>query len=350
MVTQAGLPLMRRSRPYLSLVLIVVLVASAVVATACQVTSALLPQPSPTATLTSTATATPTATVTPTATPTLTATPTVTATPTPTIEPLHLSLDLDPPQVAQGHTLVVRVTADRAITVEGALDERRLMFVHGQNLAWAVVGLPVAAKTGAHPVQLFISDSLGSTVSTTISVNVAAADFGSEQVYIPADRVGLLEPEVVAAEAQRLEQVFGVVSPQQHWRGTFIWPHLGAVTSPFGIRRSYNDGSTSYHGGIDISGDVGASVVASNGGRVAVAGPLNVRGNVVILDHGWGVYSGYYHLSEVLVGEGQQVAQGETIGRLGDTGLSTGAHLHWEMRVGGVLVDPSEWTTRLISE
>jgi murein DD-endopeptidase MepM/ murein hydrolase activator NlpD len=83
---------------------------------------------------------------------------------------------------------------------------------------------------------------------------------------------------------------------------------------------------------------------------VALAGPLEVRGNAVILDHGWGVYSGYYHLSEVVVAEGQLVAQGEMIGRLGNTGLSTGAHLHWEMRVGGVLVDPLEWTTRLIPE
>ncbi len=344
MVIQDRLSLLKRARSFLWLALSLVTAASVIATAGCQVTTALLPQPSPTATATSTATSTATATATP------TVTPTSTATPTPTVEPLRLSLTLDPPQVDQGHTLVVRVTANRAILVDGVLDGRRLTFVSGQNSAWAVAGVPITAKTGVRPVQLSISESLGSTVSTTVSVNVAAAEFGTEEVYIAPERVGLLEPEVINAEAERLAQVFAAISPQQHWQGAFIWPHLGDVTSPFGIGRSYNDGSAGHHGGIDISGDIGAPVVASNGGRVALAASLAVRGNAVILDHGWGVYSGYYHLSEVLVTEGQQVVPGETLGRLGDTGLSTGAHLHWEMRIAGVLVDPSEWTTRLIPE
>jgi murein DD-endopeptidase MepM/ murein hydrolase activator NlpD len=101
---------------------------------------------------------------------------------------------------------------------------------------------------------------------------------------------------------------------------------------------------------VDISGEAGAPVIAAASGRVALAAPLRVRGNAVILDHGLGVYSAYYHLSQILVQEGQQVAQGELIGLLGNTGLSTGAHLHWEMSVGGVLVDAPEWTTRQIPE
>ena len=138
--------------------------------------------------------------------------------------------------------------------------------------------------------------------------------------------------------------------PLQLWQGLFVWPHVGNITSPFGGSRDYNDGHNSPHGGVDISGEAGAPVIAAASGRVALAAALRVRGNAVILDHGLGVYSGYYHLSEILVQEGQQVAQGEIIGRLGNTGLSTGAHLHWEMSVGGVLVNPLEWTTRQIPE
>jgi murein DD-endopeptidase MepM/ murein hydrolase activator NlpD len=252
--------------------------------------------------------------------------------------------------VEQGHTLVIRVGANRAITVDGTLDDRPMWFAPAQHFVWAVAGVPITVQEGAHPIQLHVSDSLGGSISTTVSVNVVARDFGSEEVYIQPARFGLLAPEVITAEAERLVQVFGAISPQQEWQGSFVWPHWGDITSSFGIGRAYNDGSTRHHGGVDISGDVGAPVVASNGGRVALAAPLDVRGNAVILDHGWGVYSGYYHLSEVLVAEGQQVAQGETIGLLGNTGLSTGAHLHWEMRVGGVLVDPVEWTSRLIPE
>jgi murein DD-endopeptidase MepM/ murein hydrolase activator NlpD len=162
--------------------------------------------------------------------------------------------------------------------------------------------------------------------------------------------MNLLEPAVVREEAQRLDQVLARITPQRLWQGTFIWPHAGRVTSPFGIRRTYTEGYESYHSGIDIAGDANAPVVASNHGQVALAAPLQFRGNAVILDHGWGVYSGYYHLSEIVVSEGQQVAQGELLGRLGNTGLSTGAHLHWEIRVGGVSVNPLEWTSRQIPE
>ena len=255
-------------------------------------------------------------------------------------------MNLDPPQVAQGHTLLIDVLANRPITVTGILDERYLQFVSKTDGAWAIAGVPVSAETGPHPIQLSIVDGGSVNVSTTVSVMVTAADFGSEWVYIPPDRLDLLDPKVVKEEAQRLDEIFAAITPQQFWHGTFIWPYTGQVTSPFGIWRTYNDGHSGYHGGVDIAGDVGAVVVASNSGRVALAAPLQVRGNAVILDHGWGVYSGYYHLSDILVSEGQYVEQGESIGRLGNTGLSTGAHLHWELRVGGILVDPLEWTSK----
>ncbi len=314
----------------------------------CDVATSLWPKASPTATATLTFTATATLTSTPTATPTATATPTPTCTPTPTVEPLRLLVNLDPPQVSQGHTLLIEVLSNRAITVTGALDERRLYFIPESDGAWAVAGVPVLAEAGAHPIQLSIVDGQGVSVSTTVSVMVVAADFGAERVHIPPDRIDLLDPEVLGEEAQRLDEIFAGITPQQFWQGTFIWPYVGRVTSPFGILRTYNDGHRSYHGGIDVSGEVGVPVVSSNDGRVAFAAPLKVRGNAVILDHGWGVYSGYFHLSEILVSEGQHVAQGESVGRLGNTGLSTGAHLHWEMRVGGVLVNPLEWTDRQI--
>jgi murein DD-endopeptidase MepM/ murein hydrolase activator NlpD len=259
-------------------------------------------------------------------------------------------VNLQPPQVSQGHTLWIEVLANRPITVTGTLDERPLFFVVQSARAWAVTGVPVAAAPGTHAVHLSIADGLGANVSTTVPVTVVEVDFGSEHIDVAPDRENLLDPEVLRQEAQRLDEVFAHVTPRQLWEGIFIWPHVGPVTSPFGMSRTYDGRQSGYHGGVDISGDVGASIVAASSGRVALAAPLQVRGSVVILDHGWGVYSGYYHLSNILVTEGQEVSQGQPVGQLGNTGLSTGAHLHWEMRVGGVLIDPVEWTTRLIPE
>ena len=215
---------------------------------------------------------------------------------------------------------------------------------------WALAGVPVGAEPGSHPAELSIDDGQGVQVSTLVPLTVVAADFGTEMINVPPGRQSLLEADVILAETERLHRVFGSVTPQQLWLGLFVWPHQGEITSPYGMSRTYNGSRSGYHLGIDINGDEGAPVVAANSGRVALADALQVHGNSVVLDHGWGLYSLYGHLSEILVQEGQEVTRGDLIGRLGNTGLSTGAHLHWEMRVGDVAVNPLEWTSRLIPE
>jgi murein DD-endopeptidase MepM/ murein hydrolase activator NlpD len=121
------------------------------------------------------------------------------------------------------------------------------------------------------------------------------------------------------------------------------------ITSPFGTRRSYNDGPVSgFHGGTDFGAGTGTPIYAPAAGRVVLAEELIVRGNAVLIDHGIGVFSGYWHQSELAVREGQTVQPGDLIGYVGDTGLVTGAHLHWEMRVGGFAVDPIQWTEMAI--
>jgi murein DD-endopeptidase MepM/ murein hydrolase activator NlpD len=345
----------RRTGPPRNLVLVL---AVAALMAGCSIMDALWPNiwPTATPTPTSTPTVTPTATFTLTATPTFTPTPSPTATATPaptptaTSELLRLEVNLDPLVVKQGHTLAVHVITNRAIVASGTFDDRALFFAPQGDGAWAVAGVPVDAATGAHFIQLSVVDSLGTQVATTVSVIVADEDFDSEEIVIPPDRVDLLEPQASQQEAQRVAAVYSVTTPLQFWQGAFIWPHVGNITSSFGGSRVYNNVRTSNHGGVDISGAAGAPVIAAASGRVALAAALRVRGNAVILDHGLGVYSAYYHLSQILVQEGQQVAQGETIGLVGSTGLSTGAHLHWEMSVGGVLVNAPEWTTRQIPE
>ena len=113
------------------------------------------------------------------------------------------------------------------------------------------------------------------------------------------------------------------------------------MSSQFGEHRAFNDGpTTTHHGGTDFGAPEGTPVTASNSGRVALARQLAVRGNMVIIDHGGGVLSGYAHLSAFAVAEGQLVEKGQLIAYVGDSGLSTAPHLHWEISVHGVLVDP----------
>jgi hypothetical protein len=297
------------------------------------------------------ATATPRPTWTVTPSPTATAAPTPTSTATSTPDPLRLSVNLHPPSVLQGHALWVEVVASRPVTVTGALQERPLTFAGSvDGPSWSVGAVPVTAQPGSAMLTLSICDGRGADVSVEVPVLIVAAEYGEEDLYIPADRQALLEPEVRQLEAERLTAVFGTLSAEPMWRDAFIWPHVGEVTSAFGMRRTYNGSLSSYHAGLDLSGNTGAPILAAAKGQVVLAGPLQVHGNSVILDHGLGVLSAYYHLSDVLVAAGQVVEQGEVLGRLGNTGLSTGAHLHWEIRVGGIPVEPSEWTERAIPE
>jgi murein DD-endopeptidase MepM/ murein hydrolase activator NlpD len=131
---------------------------------------------------------------------------------------------------------------------------------------------------------------------------------------------------------------------QRYFDGLMGLPSSGPITSQFGTRRDYNNGALrTFHSGTDFGGGPGTPVVAPAAGVVVLAETLPVRGNATIIDHGWGVYTGYWHQMEIDVTVGQVVTPGQIIGTIGSSGRVTGPHLHWEMWVGGVQVDPLQW-------
>lgn len=291
---------------------------------------ASLPIPSPTSTPTTIPTETPSP-------------PTPTATPFPPA----VVVELKPPRVKQGHTLFVEARTDRPVKLDAALDDRPLTFVEDGKRYWALAGFTAWSEVGPHTLSLAATDLMGNRTQVTVTVEVKAADFPLERVYLPSDRVALLDPEVVMAEVRRLAPIFEGFTPERLWKGLFTKPTQGEISSPFGTRRSYNgQPPQSHHGGVDFRAPEGTAVVAANSGQVVLAEDLQVRGKSVILDHGLGVYSCYCHLSEIAVQLEQWVDRGELIGRIGQTGLATAPHLHWEVRVGEVNVDPLEWTRK----
>jgi len=260
------------------------------------------------------------------------------------------AVELRPSPIVQGQTLVVKVKAEGITGLSGLYDESRaVIFVEGEGERWALVGIHTLTEVGTHPLKLTATDAAGQQTEVLLSVPVVDGVYGVENIVLPPDRSALLDPDLLKAERERLAQVFGVFGRQQLWAGPFIVPAEGPITSQFGTRRSYNGGpATSYHEGIDYDAPPGAAVLAANNGQVALAEPLTVRGKAVIIDHGLGVHSGYYHLSEINAQEGQPVKKGDVVGKVGDTGLATGPHLHWEIRVNGINVDPAQWTWQTI--
>ena len=272
--------------------------------------------------------------------------------PPPTAEhgatPAYPLVGVGPEPVVQGQTVLVEVIAEGDLDLSGSLFGQELRFIEEEGRYWALAGINALTAPGDYPLLLEATEAeSGDLLTMREAFTVTKAGFGTYNVVVSEGRQGLLAADVVEAERKTVNAVYAEVSGEQLWSGAFRLPLAGEirVTAPFGQRRSYNGGPVaSYHSGQDLGADKGVPVLAPITGTVALAEPLKVRGKAVIIDHGLGVFTGFWHLSQIDVTVGQTVGQGEVIGLVGNSGLSTGPHLHWEMRVLGVPVDPFQWT------
>ena len=273
-------------------------------------------------------------------------------TPTPTRDPAlpapFASVRLTPPQPIQGQTVKLEVDLVEPARLTGSFHTETLRFAgDGQGGQWALVAVGPLAVLGQQTVYLTATTASGVVSSLRLPLAVRDGQYPVYNFELDPTTSQLLAPELVEGEAARLEAMFRTGEPRPLWTGTFVPPADGPITANFGERRRYNNADKlSYHEGIDYGLDAGAPVRAVAHGVVALAEPLTVRGNTVFIDHGMGVYTGYFHMSELLVTPGQTVEPGQVIGRAGSTGLSTGPHLHWEIRLHGINVSPSEWAER----
>jgi murein DD-endopeptidase MepM/ murein hydrolase activator NlpD len=211
---------------------------------------------------------------------------------------------------------------------------------------WRPVGAGALAALGNFPVDYTLFDGVGAVVGqSSDTVSVTYTEYPTEYITLPPGQLEGISPADAQAEINTRAAVFARFTPEKLWDGPFVFPSTGPITAPFGEGRSYNGlPVSSRHSGTDFGADEGAPVTAAAHGRVAFAGFLATRGNSVIIDHGAGVFTGYHHMSRIDVVEGQEIAQGQQVGAVGMTGLATGPHLHWELIVGGVNVDPVFWT------
>jgi murein DD-endopeptidase MepM/ murein hydrolase activator NlpD len=255
-------------------------------------------------------------------------------------------IELSPQLVLQGQTLVVRVILSEPATLSGDYEGRPLFFTGDDAGGWALVGIHALQEVGVYSLALRASLEDNTQVATAVNVVVGAGPYATENIQVAPGREGLLAPEIIQAEQVKMVDLWSRVGSRSLWEGPFSLPLASnRITSPFGTRRSYNNGPVDgFHGGTDFGAGIGMPIYAPAAGRVVLAEELAVRGNAVLIDHGLGVFSGYWHQSELAARVGQAVQPGDLIGYVGDTGLVTGAHLHWEMRVGGIAVDPMQWT------
>lgn len=256
---------------------------------------------------------------------------------------------LDPERGRQGHTEVVEVALRQEAEVRGTLGEKPLNFMStpGEPLTRiALQGVHALAEPGLVDLSLTFTPGSGKPFTFVQPVLIASDDYNSEYLTVPSET---LDPANTIPEDNRIAAVVAPASPERMWDGPFQFPtdYYETFPSVFGTRRNYNDlGWNYYHSGLDLYGNKDTEIRAPAPGVVVFAGPLTVRGNSTYIDHGWGVYTGYMHQSQLLVEAGDRVEPGQVIGLVGNTGRVTGPHLHWEVWVGGVPVQPLDWTSR----
>ena len=263
--------------------------------------------------------------------------------PAPAAERLHATWHPARPHPGDVAWVHVRGATDAA-TIEGALGDRPLAFFPYAGGQAAVVGVDVDVKAGSHPWRLAVVEPGGEPRSLSGRLAIRRRDFSVQRLTLPTAMVDL-DPETerrAVAEGDRLRAIYRTISPERLWRGRFVRPVAGAEPGTgFGARRIINGKPRAPHTGIDYAVDRGVPVVAANGGRVVLVAEYFFPGRLVVVDHGLGLHTLYFHLDSIAVADGDLVDRGQVLGAVGATGRATGPHLHFGALVGPARIDPT---------
>jgi len=141
-------------------------------------------------------------------------------------------------------------------------------------------------------------------------------------------------------EAELGKVAIGTISRRFHTSLKMPLPTQGIKSSEFGVKRFINNQPRNRHTGLDLAASIGTEIISPLSGKVILVGNFYYRGKTVFLDHGGGMISTYSHMSEVIVQQGQSLEKGDLIGEVGQSGRVTGPHLHWQIILSGIPVDP----------
>lgn len=243
---------------------------------------------------------------------------------------------------------LVATVADVLVTLNGVtLPTRAVTGGDGQELQ-ALAATTMTVEPTTLELVVTVLDEFGRSATAVHEVVLTPLPVEVEQLQLSAATLSLITPEARELEAAALAGAWARAEPAPLWEEPFAMPIGGVNTSGFGDARRYAQvGPVSFHYGLDLAAPTGTPVHATNVGRVLIAGHYPIKGGFIAVDHGGGVMSYYFHLSRVNVVDGQLVQRGEVIGEVGSEGLSTGPHLHWEMRVHEEATNPLEWVDRV---
>ena len=248
--------------------------------------------------------------------------------------------------LTQGETHVVHIEGTDMASLAGNVGKYPLHFFRdeGTDDWYALLGIDAMETVGLQQMNISGSNQAGEHFVLNQPIIIQAGIFSSE--VVEGVDASTLEADTQAADTQAV-QGLTQTSNIRSWGTMMSYPvDEPCFVSGYGNRRTYNNGVFSnYHTGIDfgVCTANNINIYASANGTVIFADLLPIHGNFTVIDHGWGVYTSYSHQSQLLVTAGQEVKRGDLIGLIGSTGRSVGPHLHWEVIVNSVYVNPVTW-------
>jgi murein DD-endopeptidase MepM/ murein hydrolase activator NlpD len=266
-------------------------------------------------------------------------------------KPLVQDLSISPLTLVQGETVKIIIHTNQAVEINALLDNTPISFFNEtENEYIALHGVHAMQEPGVYPLHLAINPQFGSEYQIDQLILITEGEYSQDpEIYVDDIYV---DPETIRLDEEELNAIVSVITPIKYWDGLFSSPIAdpSCIVGYFGNRRSYNDGALLYyHTGVDFSVCIAENLYAyaPAKGKVVFANETVIRGNAVIIDHGWGVFSGYWHLAEINVNAGDLLEPGDLIGMIGNTGRSAGPHLHFEMIVNGSAVNPLDWLNKV---
>ena len=249
------------------------------------------------------------------------------------------------PLVGDVATLMVQGPSEGAM-VEGLVGGRPITFFSGAGGYVALVGFDLELTARHERWRVDVREPRREPRGSRGTLHLRHRDFPVQRLTLPAPMVDL-DPETerrAVAEGEVLRTLYRTISPERLWRGPFVRPVAGNDPgSGFGSRRIINGRPRAPHGGTDYAAARGTPVVAVNAGSVALVGEHFFPWRLVVIDHGLGLYTLYFHLDEARVEIGERVVRGQPLGTVGSTGRATGPHLHFGVQVGAARVDPDRF-------
>ena len=247
----------------------------------------------------------------------------------------------------QGQVLVVKVNGEEQATeVKGTFLSRTIPFFRefrpGEPAGYiGLLGIDMQDDPGTYELAVEVKQG-EQAKQLSFNVLVAKEKFTVEHLTLPKEKVDLDEKATARwkAEQEQVKQALAENSRLKLWHSNFLEPVNGKRTGIFGSVRIMNGKPRNPHNGEDIGAPMGTEVVATNDGVVRLTVDHIFSGRGVFVDHGMGFYSMYFHLSEILVQDGDLVKAGQIIGKVGATGRATGPHLHWGVKLNGARVNP----------